>query len=370
MKVLHLNAGNETGGGMVHILSLLKELIKEDDQFLLGVFEKGMLLEKAAGLGVRTVTFEQRSRYDFSILSRLIKFIKEEKISIIHTHGARANLYGYLIRKFTNVTWITTVHSDPRNDFLGRGILGEIFTKLHLMVLKKPDHFFAISKRFSEMLCSFGVKANKITTIYNGIDFTQSPKNHGSYRGELKLSQEDFVILMVARFDPVKRHNLAIEAVERFINHHPKTQLLLVGDGPTRKEVEDFVEQRGLESHIQFLGFREDVDALFSMADVTLLTSATESFPLVLLESSREKTPVITTDVGGVRDMIPDSSYSLVLTNSEVSEIVSALQHVFNLKQKHELVEMGERFYQYTSQRFSVQAFAKSIYDTYKMAEK
>ena len=60
---------------------------------------------------------------------------------------------------------MTTVHSDPRNDFLGRGTIGNIFTKLNLAVLKKPDHYFAISKRFTEMLVGFGVEPEKITTI-------------------------------------------------------------------------------------------------------------------------------------------------------------------------------------------------------------
>ncbi len=266
---------------------------------------------------------------------------------------------------------MTTIHSDPRNDFLGRGIKGTIFTKLNMWVLKRADHYFAISKRFQEMLVEFGIAPEEITTIYNGIEFDKNKiktYDHLS-RENLKLSKNDFVILMVARFDPVKRHNLAIDAVGEISKNHKETKLLLVGDGPTRKEIERLVNQRGLENHIKFLYHRNDVEALYSLADVTLLTSATESFPLVLLESSREKTPVITTDVGGVRDMIPDSSYSWVLNGSEVNEIAAALQHVLQLKKDKKLEEIGERFYQYTSKHFSVQSFAKSIYDAYKMSE-
>ncbi|MCQ6278675.1 glycosyltransferase [Bacillus sp. EB600] len=366
MKVLHLNAGNETGGGMVHILSLLTELMNGKDQFILGLFEKGLFYEKAISAGIETVTFEQSSRYDLSILFKIIRFIKEEKIDIIHTHGARANLYGYFIRKLTKVTWMTTVHSDPRNDFLGRGIIGNIFTKLNLAVLKKPDHYFAISKRFTEMLVSFGVRLDNISTILNGIDFHKK-RNGNLTREDLKLSPEDFVILMIARFDPVKRHELAIEAVESFSAHHPKTKFLLVGDGQTKNEVEELVRQKGIEGNIKFLGFREDIEAIIRVADITLLTSKTESFPLVLLESSREKVPVITTDVGGVRDMIPDSSYSFVLDDANVNTIRDALEEVFDLKQEKRLEQMGEKFYNFTSKRFSVQAFAESVNNVYKM---
>jgi L-malate glycosyltransferase len=368
MKILHLNAGNETGGGMVHILSLLKELKKEDDQFILGLFEKGLFYEKAVSAGIHTVSFEQSSRYDFGILSKLIKFIKTENIAIIHTHGARANFYGYLLRMMTNVTWFTTVHSDPRNDFLGRGAVGQFFTRLHLFVLKKPDHFFAISSRFKDMLVKFGVDKSKITTIFNGIDFTE--EKTALSQEVLKLSQADFVIIMVARFDPVKRHDLAIEAFGKFAKNHPDAKLLFVGDGPTRIEMERLVEQKGLASQVRFLGYREDISALFTLADVTILTSKTESFPLVLLESAREKTPVITTDVGGVRDMIPDSSYGFVLENSDVNTIIGALEKMYDLKKHHKLTEMGERFYQYTSSHFSIQKFAESIYKSYKLSKR
>ena len=65
---------------------------------------------------------------------------------------------------------MTTVHSDPRNDFLGRGVKGDLFTKLNIGVLKKVDHLFAISERFKEMLVGFQISPDKITTIYNGIN--------------------------------------------------------------------------------------------------------------------------------------------------------------------------------------------------------
>ncbi|MGG5255337.1 glycosyltransferase [Neobacillus sp. SM06] len=367
MKVLHLNAGNETGGGMVHILSLLKELKKEEDQFILGLLEKGVFYKKAIDAGIDTITFEQASRYDFTILFKLVAYIKKENIDILHTHGARANLYGYFISKMTRVTWMTTIHSDPRNDFLGRGLLGGIFTKLHLAVLKKPDHFFAISKRFTEMLKHFGVDQEKISTIYNGINFQQAHKGKQTSLKDLNLSPEDFIIIMVARFDPVKRHELAVEVVKKFAAQYPSVKVLLVGDGSTKPKIEELVAQEGLENHIIFLGYREDVAALFRLADVTLLLSKTESFPLVLLESSREKTPVITTDVGGVNDMIPDQTFSIVLKDDKVPTILNALEHVLKLKEENRLDDMGDKFYHYTSVRFSLNAFEKSVYNIYKL---
>lgn len=363
MKVLHLNAGNETGGGMVHILSLLNQLNREE--FYLGLLEKGTFEVKAKELGINTLIFEQSSRYDFRILSKIIQFIKQEKIDILHTHGARANLYGYFIKILTNVTWVTTIHSDPSNDFLGRGIIGKIFTKMNMLVLKKPDHFFAISDRFASMMTQYGVNSNKITTILNGIDFHKKTVKKIS-REDLKLFQTDFVILMVARFDPVKRHELAIAAFEKVIKSYSNAKMLFVGDGPTKGEAEALVNNLGLNQNVIFLGHQEKVTPYYQNADVTLLTSRTESFPLVLLESSREKTPVITTDVGGVQIMIPDRTYSTILENDTVEDITNGLIEMIELKNNGKLDEVGEKFYQFTSQNFSIEAFADSVYKGYK----
>lgn len=367
MKILHLNAGNETGGGMVHILSLLKELNR--DEFVLGLLEKGVFEEKAKAEGINTVIFEQTSRYDLSVLFKIISYIKKEKITILHTHGARANLYGYFLKKFTSVTWMTTVHSDPRNDFLGRGILGQMFTKLNLSVLRKPDHYFAISKKFTEMLVEFKIDPQKITTIFNGIDFNLPVKKQIS-REDVKLSAKHFVLLMVARFDPVKRHDLAFEVVRDLVQFHPEIRLLLVGDGPIRKDIETMIRQMGLTDYVSLLGHREDADAIYPLADLTILTSQTESFPLVLLESARANTPVMTTDVGGVRDMIPDSSYSFIVSGDEKSEMIQTVKKAIEMKKAGQLEKLGVKFKDYASQRFSIDSFVNSIYNTYKLYRK
>lgn len=365
MKVLHLNAGNETGGGMIHILSLLNEI--KSEKFYLGLFEEGVFQEEAKKKGINTVTFIQKNRYDLSILSRVIHFIQENNIDIIHTHGARANLYGYFIKKkLTGITWVTTVHSDPRNDFLGRGIKGKLFTKLNIFVLKKVDHLFAISERFKEMLISFNIHSSKITTIYNGIDFNEKNEYNLKKIGKnLEIENEDFIIVMVARFDPVKRHTIAFSALKEVIKFNPNVKLLLIGDGPLKDKLVLAVQENHLENHVLFIGHQKNVDMYYQLADVTLLTSKTESFPLVLLESAREFTPVVTTDVGGVKKMIPDPSFGFIVEVDNVGEIKTALEKAIELKKNNELIYMGRKFYKYTSQHFSIQSFVSSIINVY-----
>ena len=182
---------------------------------------------------------------------------------------------------------------------------------------------------------------------------------------ELGIQKDDFIITMVARLDPVKCHTLALAALKEVVREYPFVKLLLIGDGPIREDLENKVKEYQLERKVLFLGYQNDVSRYYQLADVTLLTSKTESFPLVLLESARECTPVITTDVGGVKKMIPDETYGYIVDNN-MKAIVFALKKIIKLERNNQLNIMGKRFYEYTSQRFSVQSFANSISIVYQ----
>src|SRR5699024_1975386 len=181
-KILHLNAGNETGGGMHHILNLLREL--KTHQCVLGVFERGELLKRAQDAGIKTVYFPNRTRLSLPLLQALKKYIEEEEIDIVHTHGPRANVYIHFLRKFARFHWITTVHSDPEHDFRHKGMIGKVFSRCHINAIKEANQVIAISDRFKDNLMDLGVKPDKITTVLNGIDFNKKEST--------KVRREDY----------------------------------------------------------------------------------------------------------------------------------------------------------------------------------
>lgn len=368
MKILHLNAGNETGGGMHHILLLLNELPREE--IVLGVFEEGELSKRAKALGIHTVIFKQESRKDFSIVKKIVAFIKEESIDIIHTHGARANLYGTFIVKKAKCKWITTVHSNPDDDFLGKGIKGKVFTAINKWSIKKADHLFAISERFKDMLIGYGINENKITTILNGIDYSVMPTKSYS-RVDFKIAEEDFVMIMIARLEKVKDHVVALEALKKVVDTNEAMKLILVGEGEERALLEDKVKELKLVSNVSFLGHREDVIDLFPLADICLLTSKSESFPLVLLEAARASIPAITTNVGGVNLMIPSQAFGWIKNVSDVEGISDAIKEAEKLKDSNDLSQMGSEFGAHCKKLFSVANQANDIRGTYEsMMEK
>ncbi|MED4917443.1 glycosyltransferase family 4 protein [Geobacillus thermodenitrificans] len=368
MKVLHLNAGNETGGGMVHILSLLQQFDRRE--MTLGLFERSVMYEEAQKRGLSTVCFGQTSKYDLSVLKIVADYIDREQFDIIHTHGARANLFGYLLKKWMGCRsqWVTTVHSDPRGDFIGCGWRGSIWTGLHQFALKFPDHYFAISKRFRDLLISFGIEATRITVVYNGICF-EVPFCPPIRRQDIGIGENDFVLIMVARLHPVKGHILALEAVKKLVPTFPQIRLLLIGDGPLLRDLKKKVRDLELEKHVFFLGHQPYVHSFLAISDVKILSSYSESFPLVLLEAARAKLPVISTDVGGVRDLVDSPSLGWVIPVDNVSALSAAVQEAIIRKEEGTLHEMGERLYEKASKEFSIARLAADVYRTYEKLE-
>ncbi|MGD6961135.1 glycosyltransferase family 4 protein [Fictibacillus phosphorivorans] len=364
MKVLHVISGGETGGSKNHILSLLQGLPKKE--VMLCVFQEGLLYEQAKQLGIEVKILKQKSRYDLSILTRFKKLIRENQIEIVHSHGARANLYCYFVSYFKqSFKWITTVHSDPRDDFIRGGIKGKVFTSINMHILKKINYFFAVSERFKQMLCEFGIKEEKIETIYNGIDFK---KNFPSKleRSDIGLSDEDFVIIMVARLHPIKGHTEVFKALQKLVLKNTKVKLLLVGDGPIKDQLVEDVTSMNLEKNVEFLGFQSDVHSYFCIADIKILASYSESFPLVLLEAARANTPIISTDVGGVKNLINSEELGWVIPVKNIDSIEQALNEALEKKNKHLLDGMGKKLHDRAKEEFSIEKLVNQTYLHYK----
>ncbi|MFJ7848248.1 glycosyltransferase family 4 protein [Peribacillus sp. NPDC097224] len=362
MKILHLNAGNETGGGMFHILSLLNQLNKEE--CLLGVFEEGELYRQAVASGIQTEIFRQRSKFDLTILKPLRNFIRLHHIDIIHTHGPRANIYGVLLKRLVKCPWVLTVHSSPAYDFLGMGLKGKLYTSLHLLSLKQADHLLAISNEFKDELTGQGISPTRITKIMNGINFEQNI-DEPYQRAKFGLEADDFVMIMTARLEPVKGHEFALEAVADMVSDFPHIRLLIVGDGRRRRALEQVVLDKGLSDHVFFLGYRDDMERLYPLADMTLLTSISESFPLVLLEGARAGLPALTSDVGGVKELIPDREHGWITQVGNVQEITESIREAIILKKDGKLTKIGTNLQKFAKNNFPIEILAKNIYNIY-----
>lgn len=360
MKILHINAGLENGGGLTHIINLLSEAKRENKNFELLTFAEGPVAQAARKRGINVHVLNSSSRYNLSLTKNLKRIINEGNYDIVHTHGARANLYLSLIHKSIKAKWAVTVHSDPAIDFEGRGFLGKIFTNLNIRAIRRADCVFAITNRFSKMLASkYNVAADKIHVIYNGIDF------HSNSEIPAKVRHQHFNIVNVARCEKVKGQDLLIKAVKKLNNRH--VRLHIAGDGSQLESLKKMALDLGINQQVVFHGFvsQERLTRLYRKMDLAALTSYSESFPLVLLEASDNLVPLLATDVGDMKQLIPDEKHGLIANIGDVDSIVEQIKKYLS-KTSDERLKLAEREKEYASSRFSLNNQLVSIIDTYE----
>ena len=361
MKVLHVNAGLENGGGLSHIVNLLTEAKRENKDFDLLTLADGPVAAAAREHGINTYVLGAKSRYNLASLKNLNKIINNGHYDIVHTHGARANLFLSLIHKRISAVWCVTVHSNPYLDFEGRGFLGKVFTKFNLRALKKADCIFAVTKRFANLLVNqTQLDKNKVHVIYNGIFF------HNDSEIPAKYEHTYFNVINVARTEKVKGQELLLKAVKKLNDQH--IRLHIAGDGSQLEPLKALTRQLNMAPQVTFHGFmtHHQLSGLYKRIDLAVLTSYSESFPLVLLEATDNLIPILSTDVGDIHKMIPGPKYGFIAKTGDIDSIAKQLELAVN-KTTKQLREMAYTEKRYAEEHFSVKnqlADIEKVYST------
>lgn len=179
----------------------------------------------------------------------------------------------------------------------------------------------------------------------------QGGRIFSAVREEFGIPEDAFLIIQVARLDPMKNHRMAIEAMQRLSQTVPHAQLLIVGDGPERAALEAEVEKHDLHKFITFAGSRSDVPRLLRAADVLILASLSEGIPLTIIEAMVAGLPVVATSVGGVPEVVEHLVTGMLVESGGAQAMADAMQ---KLAESQELRRMfGEAGRRRAVQRFS-----------------
>lgn len=306
MKIMHLISGGDTGGAKTQVLTMLRELSKEHEATLV-CFTEGEFAQDARQMGIRTRVVKG---YPFSLRKKLLTGLRENGYELLHCHGAKANFYGAWLKKKLDIPVISTVHSDPKLDYMGRPTADLIYGNINRRCLRKLDGWVAVSDSMKELLIRRGFDGDRIWPIYNGIDFSEElshwPRRAYLRRQGLDWDDECVVFGIAARFDPVKDLRTVISAFAKTVEETPNARLLIAGDGEQRKMLEELAAQTCPAGTVRFAGWQSDMNSFYHAVDVNLLSSISETFPYAITEGARMYCATIATAVGGVPRAVED----------------------------------------------------------------
>ncbi len=256
---------------------------------------------------------------DISVLIKVIRIIKENKIDIIHCHSSKAGLIGSLAAWLMRVpVRVFTVHgwSSYGNTRRLAKSLYNILEKLtagistHITCVSEADREYALKYRLASQ--------RKLYTIHNG----SLPVEAEPYlRNELHIEHNKTIIGTVARLSPQKNPLFTIDVYAKLLIDDSNLLFVWVGDGPLMNECMERIKKVGIEDKFILLGNRDDANNLVGDFDIFSLLSEWESLPISIIEAMVLGVPVIASDVGGVGELIQDGKNGVLVGNKDIAEI-------------------------------------------------
>jgi glycosyltransferase involved in cell wall biosynthesis len=161
------------------------------------------------------------------------------------------------------------------------------------------------------------VPQNRMIHIPNGFDFSRAtPRGHAraAIRRELGIRDDEFLWTTVGRLVAEKGHSSLLEAFDRIRKGRPDVRLVIVGDGPEKAALERLSSELRLGGDALLLGMRTDVASILDAADAFVLSSEVEGLPMVLLEAAAQRLPIVSTDVGGCREVARPELGAILVT--------------------------------------------------------
>jgi polysaccharide pyruvyl transferase CsaB len=364
VKVIHLISGGDTGGAKTHIHYLLAGLNKSIEATLV-CFTRGEFSDEAQALGIPTVVFDGANI--FSAVSRLKTMIKDGGYDLIHSHGAKGNFVASLIKRSCGLPVVTTVHSDPKLDYLGRPMAKLVYGNLNAYALKRADYLVGVSDSMRELLISRGFCPNSVFSIYNGTDFSVSPENSDKtayFRAcGLETDGDSVVVGIAARLDPVKDVATLVRGFAEASKTCPQLRLAIAGDGQQMEELKELAAQLGVSERICFMGWVTDMNSFYGAIDINALTSLSETFPYALTEGARARLATVSSRVGGVPVLISEGETGLLFEPGDYMTLAKKLGRLADDKALRE--KLGNAVYDKALREFSVEAMTRRQIEIY-----
>jgi len=248
-----------------------------------------------------------RHKFDFSVVNKLAKLIKDNGYDVIHTHGYKSDVLGVLAAKKAGIRSVVTPHGFENAEDLKL----RLFIWLGNKMMKYANVVVPLSKALCKDVKGFGVKHTKIEYVQNGVDLSEVEEqkvkdNKLTSVGDAK--RIGFVGQMISR----KNIRDILDIFETLAAKYPNITLSLLGDGESRVELEEHTKSLKHKNRIEFMGYRDDRLELLQSFDLFVMTSTLEGIPRCLMEATAMGIPVAAYNIAGVDQLIEHDKTGLL----------------------------------------------------------
>jgi glycosyltransferase involved in cell wall biosynthesis len=313
-------------------------------------------------------SFPLNSFYDANAVKQLRRFVawlKSSRIDIIHTHDFYTNIFGMSAATLARVP----VRIASMRETAGMRTATQ--KRAQRVAHSLAHHVVANSNAVRSVLIAQGIAAEKVTVIYNGLDFRRLASgmlSRSEALAALGLKSDEtrpsrFISIVANMRHEVKNYPMFLRAARRVTEAVPEAVFLLAGEGELKDSLQQLANELGIEDSTCFLGRCENIGALLEVSEVCVLSSKAEGFSNSILEYMAAARPVVATNVGGAPELIAESETGYLVASGDDETMAARLVSLLHDPQKAKA--MGEAGKRLVEQKFSCEARRASTEELY-----
>lgn len=358
-SILHISVRADVGGGPKHIYSLIFSTEKKLINYVACPMQRPFHQIYSEMLGAEKIVELPFRKFSFISFFKLIKFVKINKIDIVHSHGKGAGVYARLMKLFVNFHLVHTPHGIHLSS-------NKIFETYMYLIYERMSSWLNDAVIF----VSHGEKdraiKNKIfvdensRVIYNGVASVSEAdfSNSLHVRNLVGANQEDFICICFSRFDEAKNSRLILEIASLL----PDLKFIVFGDGPDRENLLSEIQIRNL-SNVFMPGNTDIPYGCLVGCNCYVSTSLWEGLPLSLLEAMSCGLPIVATRVTGNIDCVSNDVNGYLYDVDRPDVAANFIRYLSVNRQR--AIDMGNAGKKIQSENYSVNTMADKTISLY-----
>ncbi len=365
IKVLNVITDTNFGGAGRLLVNYLKNFDRQKFEIVVAIPKGSVLTPEITKLGYEVIETEHGAdkSLDFKSISELTKIIKDLKPDIVHAHASLSSRIAAYIAGVKSRIYTRHCYFDlPKSatTFPRKQISGFINNFLSTEII-------AVAQAAKQNLLDTGVDEKKITVIVNGVEPLEEldTMHRSEIRASMNVSNDDFLVGISARLEPVKGHDTFIKAAKLVSEKHDNAKFMIMGTGTLAESLKEDVEKLGIANKVIFTGLIEDVTGHVNAMDLNINCSyGTETSSLALSEAMSVGKPALATNFGGNPYMITEGVNGYLYPTHDANALAELIMKIMSDASLYKTLSEGAR--KCYAEKFTANRMTKSLEEIYE----
>jgi glycosyltransferase involved in cell wall biosynthesis len=308
------------GGAEAWMITAIKEFMSRGHQVTLICRPDAKILHYAKNINIEVITLKMRGDFDPITILKVARILKKKKIDFILTNMDKELRFAGLAARLVNKKNVICLKG------VDRPLKNNLRYRLTYNLLASKVVVNSNATKNSLLKSAPWLQSDKIRVIYHGIDpILFSHKKTKDLRAELGIHLQHPLIGFVGRLNVQKGVTYLLQAFEQVLKQTPEAELLIVGEGDLKKDIETTAKEKGFRNSIHLVGFRDDIPNVMSTIDLLILPSVWEGFGIVLIEAMAAEKPCVTTNISSMPEIVINGKTGYVVPPENSGKLAEAI---------------------------------------------